>query len=784
MKKNHNSLLEILSNLDDHILEIGTAGRIKLIEGMKIAHLRVKRILAFSSVAAVFLLVLALTLFRLFMPAPADPNSPGNIIVPPEKQVPIYQGMSVSTNHSPILMAPYGAESRIQLLASQKTVSKAEPLPSVSNEKEIYYVPQGSEFYITVHLHNPDDFEIMSFTLNGKKYTSYMFEQGSDMENIVLKCQAGQSTGMTEYTIDAIKYIDGTEIKDVIIGGDQTVLVYVYDQTHPTAVLNQSSIGYQEYKNMLTLSDPNGFLNGRKITVKLFEGENLVSEQLLEAAKTLPIHLEELKDRTEYRMEISATYDPLDGGGEVTRLLASECFVTTSALTLSATASSPIEATYTLDLHVSEEDTVKYRILLYQGMEQIKEIDPSTQTISDLQSDCQYTLHVDYYVGKHLLRRSVQFQTPKMPTPTVSIGSIKSGKDWGSFRINVNDPHKIISNAKVDLWQSGQIVRSHDGTDITRFTDLKAPYEHVLKVTYTYDLHDGKDPITKTATALFHTQSEGLQIKNGEVVGMGSCTDTDLYINMPIGHSAFKDSTVTSVTVGANCTQIKGSAFFNCALLKSVYMHDGVTVIGSMAFNYCKNLKTVHFSNRLQSIEWGAFSECDALESIQLPDSLTSLGTGAFSVCDKLKSVTFGKKLTTIPANAFYACYALTEITLPEALTRIDDSAFIGCEALSDLTLPSKLQYIGQNAFKNCPLKGSLTIPDGVTYIGDNAFTATHLTELYIPKGILSIGTQAFNNVKNTAALTVYCEDTQRPTGWSNTWIDNQVKIVWGHQTQ
>lgn len=782
MKKNHESLLEILENLDDRIIEIGTAGRVKLLNGVSTAHLQLRRILALSSVAAIFLLALTLTLFRLFMP-----NAPGNtkpIIIPPEKQVPIYQGMTVSTENSIAPIANYGTAGNIQLLSSPGASVFKKKEPPRPMEQETYYVPQGEEFYITVHLHNPDDFEIMSFTLNGKKYTSYMFEPGSDMENIILKCTAGQETGITEYTIDAIKYIDGTKIKDVIIGGDQTVWVYVYDQTPPSAVLGGHTVGYRDYKNTLTLSDPNEFLKGKKITVKLFEGENIVSTQQLDAKAELALHLTELKDLTEYRVEISATYDPLDGGGEITRLLTSEHFTTKSALTLSATPTSPTEASYTLTLHIPPEETIEYHLTLYKGAEKVREIDHAFEMILDLQSDCAYTLYLDYFIGKHQLRRSVEFKTSKMSLPTVSIGNIQSGKDWGSFLVNVTDKHGSISDLRVDLWQGEEIVRTHNGAGSLKFTDLNFPFTHMIQVTYTYDLHDGKRPVTKTASAVFHTQSEGLKIQNGKVMGIGSCTDTDLYINMPIGSQAFQSSNITSLTVGAGCTTIYSSAFYNCMLLESVYMYDGVSEIHTMAFNGCKNLKSVRFSNRLQKIEVGAFSACSALESIELPDALTYLGGSAFSMCDRMKSVTFGKNLTTIGAGSFYFCSALTEVKLPEALTRIEDYAFMSCEALSSIILPEKLQYIGNTAFIKCPLKGSLTIPDSVTYIGESAFTATHLTEIYIPKGILSIGAQAFGTLPNTTALTVYCADAQKPAGWNNTWIDNRVSVVWGYQKQ
>ena len=38
-----------------------------------------------------------------------------------------------------------------------------------------YYVKPNETFIVQVHVSNPDNYEIQSFTLNGQKYASYMF---------------------------------------------------------------------------------------------------------------------------------------------------------------------------------------------------------------------------------------------------------------------------------------------------------------------------------------------------------------------------------------------------------------------------------------------------------------------------------------------------------------------------------------------------------------------------------------------------------------------------------
>lgn len=54
-----------------------------------------------------------------------------------------------------------------------------------------------------------------------------MFEQGSTTELIILKVNAGENVGSREYTIDGIKYVDGTKIKNAVIAGEQTIEINI-----------------------------------------------------------------------------------------------------------------------------------------------------------------------------------------------------------------------------------------------------------------------------------------------------------------------------------------------------------------------------------------------------------------------------------------------------------------------------------------------------------------------------------------------------------------------------
>lgn len=112
-----------------------------------------------------------------------------------------------------------------------------------SDGGKIYYAMKNEDVYIHIHLSNPGNYEILSFTLNGKKYSSNMFEPGSNLEELILKYNVGDVNGLCNYTIDAIKYVDGEAIKNVQMKGDKVVQVYVNDDNAPLQ-FNAELVGF------------------------------------------------------------------------------------------------------------------------------------------------------------------------------------------------------------------------------------------------------------------------------------------------------------------------------------------------------------------------------------------------------------------------------------------------------------------------------------------------------------------------------------------------------------
>ena len=154
-------------------------------------------------------------------------------------RVPVYTGMTIKRNgkknsqkYTDTIKNADGDDSKDETTSSGEEVPPVETGEDDKEELENdiedivkvtvsgdettkYYVNPGEVFTVEVHIDNPDDCEIQSFTLNGKKYSNYMFNTGSTMELLLLDVTAPTNPGYVEYTIDAIKYIDGVDIKDV-----------------------------------------------------------------------------------------------------------------------------------------------------------------------------------------------------------------------------------------------------------------------------------------------------------------------------------------------------------------------------------------------------------------------------------------------------------------------------------------------------------------------------------------------------------------------------------------
>ena len=108
-----------------------------------------------------------------------------------------------------------------------------------------------------------------------------------------------------------------------------------------------------------------------------------------------------------------------------------------------------------------------------------------------------------------------------------------------------------------------------------------------------------------------------------------------------IGHAAFFNSAVTSVTIPDSVTSISDEAFINCPKLTNISIPNSVTYIGFSAFSSCTSLKSITLPSSLSFISGALFLGCSQLITIHIPVSVTSIGNNAFADCPSLMTVTY-----------------------------------------------------------------------------------------------------------------------------------------------
>lgn len=156
-----------------------------------------------------------------------------------------------------------------------------------------------------------------------------------------------------------------------------------------------------------------------------------------------------------------------------------------------------------------------------------------------------------------------------------------------------------------------------------------------------------------------------------------------------IGNAAFRDSSVTSVTIPDSVTEIGSNAFAGCTNLTSVnYEGDWSNLTiqsGNPAVQDAANEQLFDFEFILNN-------------TAVIVNNYKCKGTAADVT---IPSCYKGKPVTAIN-NAAFPNPAVTSVTIPDSVTAILDGAFANCSQLTNISIPNSVTAIGSFAFEGC----------------------------------------------------------------------------------
>ena len=255
------------------------------------------------------------------------------------------------------------------------------------------------------------------------------------------------------------------------------------------------------------------------------------------------------------------------------------------------------------------------------------------------------------------------------------------------------------------------------------------------------------------------------------------------YVTIPISVTAIEDYTFTncflmaSISIPNSVTSIGEYVFPYCISL-SVTIPNSITYIGVAAFEYCYILSNIKIPNAVSAINSYAFYYCYGLKSIVIPSGIETIYQYAFARCYYLENVSIPNSVTSVGNYAFNYCWSLKDIEIPSNITTISQYAFACCYSLTDITIPANVTRINASAFSSCWSLTKMTVPSSVTYIASLAFEKCYsITEYHFkPTTPPTLqGTNAFSGIMSGTIMYVpYSEDHsilnayQTASNWSN----------------
>lgn len=216
-----------------------------------------------------------------------------------------------------------------------------------------------------------------------------------------------------------------------------------------------------------------------------------------------------------------------------------------------------------------------------------------------------------------------------------------------------------------DAVYGGDYIKINPGSDAE-----ESKHNFIIRLDLTNWDWDTKTGATFTVTVAAATNKFFFDPTTGMITGYNG-TDTVVVIPSKIngitvetiGHTAFRYSSVTSVTIPDSVTFISDSAFAYCSSLTNISIPNSVTAIGSFAFEGCTKLESITLPSSLLTISEFLFYDCSQLTTIHIPDSVSSIRQYAFYNCGKLETIRIPVSVTSIGSYAFDDCPSSMTVT-------------------------------------------------------------------------------------------------------------------------
>ncbi len=489
-RKLREGFLEDLSSKTDNIEEVKRTIGIK---PTKKEHKPIQKrplIFALASLSVIIILLVTVNLI-----SPASIN----------RDIPTYKEM---TAHNEITNQNHKARKNLAGTIEEDIIDEIGivKIPGIS-----CYAKKNESIIITIKLENPKEYEILSFTLNNKKYQISEFLEGSNSEQILVRYNARSTSGIEEITINAIKYIDDEAIKNARFDGNQTIKIGVAYENHPEVINFNTLKESNSVRFSFTVTDEDNLINSQTgLNAYLYDGNNIQKITKLKIGLN-EITYDNLNYGSTYYLIIVGIYDLLDGTGKRGNVLHKESFNTADGYTYDNISTTTDEITINLKKNANLKGNV-VKVELYKDGSLIttKLGNNLTLSFTNLQSNTEYEIVSTYEFNISGTKKETRtivttIKTTSKEIPTLSISGILPIDNKIIGFLVINDVENLLKIKSIDLYQNDMklaslndlqnVKQNDDGTTTGefRFTDIPSG-EYKIVIVYEYDLNDGNGP--------------------------------------------------------------------------------------------------------------------------------------------------------------------------------------------------------------------------------------------------------------------------------------------------
>ncbi len=424
--------------------------------------------------------------------------------------------------------------------------------PEVDGEIEPFVVNKNEVITVEVHFSNPSNLALNSVSINGTRYFSNRFEEGTTNQRIVLHLNVGQITGAQSFFVDRFAYRVSPEepSREVNIDASNRYDIFVL-KSLPTASMSATRVFTNRIEVDVNIIDADQVTVANSILARLISDNTVVETKVLNRGINA-IRFENLLSHKDYQFEIVTNYDLENGEGVVEEFVLVPEMTIRTASVAAPTASLNIltvsEDTIHFDINLNDElNTIidqGLRLKLYLGetLIETKVVDLSTltdQSFTQLLNNNTYTLRIiaDYDLGdtvgvredRLLFELNVKTEMRRLPDINVSVVSLTENEMIVRIDAALLDEAIALHNLYVSIYDSqlNRIARGALIQDaiVLRVDNLLANQALTLVVEGDIDLDDGQG-VQRLEIFRDSYQTIALMMPSGEINSMSLGYDT------------------------------------------------------------------------------------------------------------------------------------------------------------------------------------------------------------------------------------------------------------------